>query len=137
MNDSSQKTNKETFLCSREEKTKECCLVLYLLVLVILNVVFCRVVLLLYLKSRIHPVQPPTHSTRVADEMLPQNQSSMRKGWQRRSFRISQRDGSSALEHQRNSFDLERYGRISFTQTVCSSSGTTREQPIYYVKLVS
>jgi hypothetical protein len=66
MNDSSWKTNKETFFFVVEKKRqKECCLPLYRLILVILNVVFRRIVLLLCLKARIRPVDPPSHCAAV------------------------------------------------------------------------
>lgn len=56
MNDSSWKTNKETFFCVVEKKRqKECCLPLYLLILVILDVVLRRVTLLLCLRAPYSP----------------------------------------------------------------------------------
>jgi hypothetical protein len=62
MNDSSWKTNKEAVFCVvAKKRQKECCLPLYLLILVIRNVVLCRFILLLCFKVRIRPVHSPLH----------------------------------------------------------------------------
>lgn len=57
MNDSSWETNKEVIFCLVEKRRqKECCLPLYLLSLVILDVVLRSFILLLCFKAHIRPV---------------------------------------------------------------------------------